>query len=366
MLLRRALLLALIASFLAPRLSRAIDWQIQTVDPDGDTGYKASLVFDSEGILHVVYIDRTQTQYIHSRKTGPNHWIKEIVQLADERMAPDAIMLPGDVPAFSAGGMFYVKTVQGWQVEDMNMEGFWCSAVALRPEGSVEGISQGSWGSGLYNGWVAGARREQGVWTYQTGIVDAIFYPSNPSQSLIVDVFGKPHGSFTTTMGDPLRYAYREFSTWYVDELPPGLWSSIALDAMGSPRISYYDPTNQDLVMASKSNGAWISEPLDVTDDVGLYTSHAGYFGLSYVAYYQQTEGDLRVVKYAAPGQFTIFNVDMTGDVGQWPSIAIDAQGLVHVAYYDATNGDLKYAVGVSPTPTRNATLGQIKSMYRR
>ena len=366
MLLRRALLLALIASFLVPRLSRAIDWQIQTVDPDGDTGYKPSLVFDSEGILHVVYIDRTQTQYIHSRKTGPNHWIKEIVQLADERMAPDAIMLPGDVPAFSAGGMFYVKTVQGWQVEDMNMEGFWCSAVALRPEGSVEGISQGSWGSGLYNGWVAGARREQGVWTYQTGIVDAIFYPSNPSQSLIVDVFGKPHGSFTTTMGDPLRYAYREFSTWYVDELPPGLWSSIALDAIGSPRISYYDPTNQDLVMASKSNGAWISEPLDVTDDVGLYTSHAGYFGLSYVAYYQQTEGDLRVVKYAAPGQFTIFNVDMTGDVGQWPSIAIDAQGLVHVAYYDATNGDLKYAVGVSPTPTRNATLGQIKSMYRR
>ena len=367
MLLRRALLVAFIGLSLAPQFAAAIDWQIQTVDSYGDTGYKPSLVFDSQGILNVVYIDRTNTRYIHSRKTGPNHWLKEILPgLADDRMGPDAIMLPGDVPAFSTSSMFVVKTDQGWLAEDMNMDGFWCSAVALRPDGSVEGISQGSWGSGNYVGWVDGARREQGVWTYRTGIVSTVFYPYDPSQSLIVDAFGKPHASFTTTTAEPLRYAYREFSTWYVDELGPGLWSSIALDAFGLPRISYYDPTNQDLMMASKSNGAWVSEPLDVVDDVGLYTSQAGYFGLSYVAYYQKTEGDLRVARYAAPGQFTISNVDMTGDVGQWPSIAIDAQGLVHVAYYDATNGDLKYAVGLSPTPTRSATLGQIKSMYRR
>ena len=65
MLLRRVLLLALIASFFAPRLSHAIDWQIQTVDSDGDTGYKPSLAFDSQGILNVVYIDRTQIKSLY-------------------------------------------------------------------------------------------------------------------------------------------------------------------------------------------------------------------------------------------------------------------------------------------------------------
>ena len=365
--LRRAWFVAFVALFVTPQLAAAIDWQTQTVDSDGDTGYKPSLAFDSQGILNVVYIDRTQTRYIHATKTGPNHWIRQGTELADERMAPDAVMLPGDVPAFTAGGMFYVKTDQGWQVEDMRTFGFWCSAVALAPDGSVEGIAQASWGSGSYVGWVDGVVRHQGVWGSPTEIVDTIFYPTYPSQSLVVDAAGIPHASFTTTMGDPLRYAHRVASTWLVDELPPGLWSSIALDAQGSPRISYYDPVNQDLVMATQSNGDWNSAPLDVPGDVGLYTSQAASNGVSYTAYYNQTDGDLRVVKFTAPNQFApISHVDTEGNVGEWPSIAIDAQGLVHVAYYDVTNGDLKYAIGVTPTPTRNATLGQIKAKYRR
>jgi hypothetical protein len=41
------------------------------------------------------------------------------------------------------------------------------------------------------------------------------------------------------------------------------------------------------------------------------------------------------------------FQVDgASGDVGQYPSIAIDSSDTVHVTYYDVTNGYLLYAVG--------------------
>jgi hypothetical protein len=43
------------------------------------------------------------------------------------------------------------------------------------------------------------------------------------------------------------------------------------------------------------------------------------------------------------PG-FALITRDGSGDVGQYSSIAIGADGLGLISYYDATNGDLKVA----------------------
>jgi hypothetical protein len=63
--------------------------------------------------------------------------------------------------------------------------------------------------------------------------------------------------------------------------------------------VSFFEPTGQNLMYATK---AW--------DDVTWQVS----------------------------------TVDITGSVGDYPSIAVTPDNHVHIVYYDATNGDLKYA----------------------
>lgn len=64
------------------------------------------------------------------------------------------------------------------------------------------------------------------------------------------------------------------------------------------------------------------------------------------VAYYDRSNGDLKVAKFnPQTGQFaaavTLDGTDV--DAGWTPSVAVDAQGVVHVAYVGSTKDDLKY-----------------------
>jgi len=81
-------------------------------------------------------------------------------------------------------------------------------------------------------------------------------------------------------------------STAYVEE------TSIALDVAGSPHISYFDNTNQDLKYAAFDGSAW-----------------------------------------------NIETVDSTGYVGEYPSLALDATGKPHISYRDRINYDLRLSL---------------------
>jgi hypothetical protein len=122
--------------------------------------------------------------------------------------------------------------------------------------------------------------------------------------------------------------------------------SSIALNSSGYPRISYYNATGRDLKYAKWTGSAWQIINLATTGEVGDYPSLAldEMSGWARISYYNATGGNLMYVREFGGSIWQTVTVDSTGDVGMYTSIALDSSGNPHISYYNATGGDLKYA----------------------
>jgi hypothetical protein len=122
----------------------------------------------------------------------------------------------------------------------------------------------------------------------------------------------------------------------------------------GYPAISYHDATNGNLKFARASNVGGTAWPAPATvdagtqsGDVGTFSSQAIVNGHPAIAYYDDSNNDLKYVRATAAdgtGWGTPLTVDNAGvtDVGWNPSMAI-VNGTPAIAYYDNTNSDLRY-----------------------
>lgn len=133
-----------------------------------------------------------------------------------------------------------------------------------------------------------------------------------------------------------------------------GAYNSLALGGDGLPVISYLDGANGDLKVAKCNDAACADgdETLSTVDGVGTVGHHTsidvGGDGLPAIAYFDVTNGDLKVAKCNDPacagGDETLSTVDSSGVVGLFTSIAVGADGFPVIAYLDETNLDLKVA----------------------
>lgn len=190
----------------------------------------------------------------------------------------------------------------------------------------------------------------------------ATFYPSNAQdweiecvdcpkkftdmtdRSLRLDDNGRPHIAYGE---DHLYYAWLEGAAWHyetVDESPNvGRYASLALDASGSPHISYYDEPNDYLKHAVKTDTGWQTEAVGRIGAGGRYTSiTVDQEGRSHIAY-RGNQG-LRYVWRDESG-WQCQTVDAAGGNFGRTSIAIDSSGNPHISYFSAGSDDLNYAL---------------------
>ena len=131
-----------------------------------------------------------------------------------------------------------------------------------------------------------------------------------------------------------------------------GRYSSLAIGSDGLGLVSYYDSTDQDLMVLHCTDrycsaGDSVTT-LDSAGEVGAYSSLAiGADGLGLIAYSDGANDDLKVAHCAdtACTSATITNLDSADSVGGFGiSLKIGVDGLGLISYYDTTNSALKVA----------------------
>jgi hypothetical protein len=295
-------------------------WAITTVDSDGDVGDYSSIALDSDGEPHISYYDFTNGDLLYVTRV----WITPYIRIWT---APEVVDSTGNV------GMYTSLAIDS--SDNPHISYYDQSNSALKHA----------------------SRSSSGVWSTttvdNTGVVGRY-------SSIALDSTDNPHISYYDTTNGDLKYAY-----WRSLPLPPqwitvtvdstgnvGWDTSLALDSINNPHISYHDDTNGDLKYAYWQDipGTWIKETVDSVGSVGWYTSLALASGPR-ISYYDYGNDDLKFAAFYDDG-WNLETVDKTGFVGQYSSLALDSTDNPHISYYDTTNGDLKYLSGNTQAPT--------------
>jgi len=169
--------------------------------------------------------------------------------------------------------------------------------------------------------------------------------------SIAVDSLGQPHISYHDHSSGTLKYARLTGGAWVLEvvdatEAHVGHYTSIALDASDAPHIAYARDLNlySWLKYATKSGSAWSVQTVDAqAKGVGWFASLAlDSSGAPHMAHYKQWGQN--AVKYArwTGSQWANEQVDSGTSVGRWTSIAVDGTGNPHISY--GTGGEIRYA----------------------
>jgi len=162
-----------------------------------------------------------------------------------------------------------------------------------------------------------------------------------------------PHISYTSY--DPIqqivngvKYAYWNGTGWTTQFVQAasnvGEYTSLAVDSLGRPRISYFDRGAGALKYAAYDGSAWNIQTVD-TGETGLYTSlKLDSSGNPRIAYHDDASGTLRYAAWDGTA-WHYTTVDASAHVGAHPSLALTSAGDPIISYFDSTNTDLKLAM---------------------
>ncbi len=173
--------------------------------------------------------------------------------------------------------------------------------------------------------------------------------------TLAVDSLGQTHVSYLSARGAGrwvVSYAVLANGLWLtetvgdIDTTPVVVSSHIAVDAGNTPHIAYTNRTRNELVYASRTNGAWTRQI--ITGSVDALDMVLDEAGLPHLAYIEPTTPHRLVYAFQSSPGGTWISSTVTAGVKDDPlpplSIALGPTGLPYIAYIDFTTGDVRVA----------------------
>ncbi len=200
-------------------------------------------------------------------------------------------------------------------------------------------------------GDLAVATRDQDRWSTSPARHDG---HDGWDSTIVVDGVGTLHAAGV----DPSQFGREEGVEYYVND--GGGWQvtaigsgpiayqynvSLALDASGSPAISYYNDRDQDLMFAVFDGASWAIEAVETEGDVGKYSSLAfDGEGRAHISYFFDEREGSGTIRYAvrADGSWAIENVAPLdafepGNARRNSDLALDSAGVPRIAFSDTS-----------------------------
>lgn len=179
--------------------------------------------------------------------------------------------------------------------------------------------------------------------------IEIVDIDGGDSPSLALDALGQPRIAYfgphgTTYYG--LLYARYENFQWEIEVVDDNAYesASLALDGLGDPHISYYGSSSQDLKYAHYYNGSWHIQNVDTSGDVGKYTSIAvDSAGRPHISYWDDTNEAIKCARRVG-ANWQIDTVEVVGGYGAVTSLALDSANHPHISYQSQMQGALKHA----------------------
>ncbi len=191
-----------------------------------------------------------------------------------------------------------------------------------------------------------------------------------PDGALAVSYYDRTRGAVGFASGRPRPDGEVWWDYEQVDGYPDsnglnpghrGLFTSLAIDVNGRVWVSYYDVDNKVLKAAYRDSKVWTTEIADpgsgLAPDVGQWTSIAlDADGHPVVAHFDAKEGALRLARRSAEGTWSAQTVFEGQPANGRPAAAgmharlVIHDGVEHVAFYDGAAGDLHLVEGGNGT----------------
>lgn len=325
-------------------------WQIETVRGP-QVGQYSSLAIDGMGALWVSYYDwGNQDLDLALKETGALWWMFTVVHSEGDvgrytSLALDAANQPHisyyDVTGTALKYAWWDWT--GWHYETVDEDGV-RSSIVVHPSGNP-GIAY----SGPDNVSLRYAVRHMSLWEITVVDGGCVGYaPSMVQDSLGAPHIAYYDNclavlKYAAYVGSGGNCGGGQWNCEVVDSSPAVGWTpAIAVDSFDMLYISYYDFTNGDLKLAKYlgsggncGGGAWYCEVVDSVGDVGLYSDIAiDAYGAPRISYIDLTN---HRAKYATPWFYgtwitqPVAPTDPGGFAGT--SLALDAAGQPHITY---------------------------------
>ena len=184
------------------------------------------------------------------------------------------------------------------------------------------------------------------VWNVTTmdSIGDVGRYPS-----LVLNSSGNPEIAYDDFTNAALKYAVFNGSSWQLETVAPGgRGNSLAIDKNGDPDISTVQPYGYNLTYCHWNGASWDTQVVVPGGGLGLGSSLAlNNIGYPSISYTRLTSADSGIRLASWNGTSWQISTVFSGDTGWYSSLAFDSQNRPCISFCDNTgnnSGYLQYA----------------------
>jgi hypothetical protein len=329
-------------------------WERWELDTRGAAGLYATLALDSNDYPHIAYYSAAVNELLYIRWTGTK-WTGTNV----DNDNPSIVDTNGDVGKYASidldsSNIPHISYAYTYLDGDDNLRSL-LKYATWNGTSWVTSVVDNSGDTGFYSSIAIGPDNAPRIAYFEEQNDEARYAYYVPASSrwefeiidpvgsvgtymsLAVDPFGVAHVSyydFTPFITPRLKYAVRTG----VDDWWTTVVDGEALTAFQLETNPYFSPNAPDVV-----------DGVNATGGVGMYSSIAlDSLNRPHISYYNATDGDLKYAFWSGSG-WQLRTVYSQGDAGQFSSIDIGSNDLPHIAFHDKTERELKY--------TRAATL---------